>query len=542
MVKLENPIIRGFNPDPSIIRVGEDYYIATSTFEWFPGVMIYHSKNLINWELVACPLNRMSQLDMVGVPDSGGIYAPCLSYDKGVFYLIYTNVHKMGAFKDLDNFLVTTEDILGDWSEPIYLNSTGIDPSLFHDDDGKKWLVNCKHKLTEDGSPVNKIVLQEYSIKEKKLVGERTEIFGGTKLGIVEGAHLYKHGEYYYLLTAEGGTFSGHAVTMCRSKNIKGIYEVDPINPILTSRFDPILSIQSSGHADIVESSNGQWYMVHLGRRPISSRGMSVLGRETCIQKVYWTEDAWLRLENGKNTPETFVEIDGIDDVVQIVTPHYHNDFSKDKLDLSMQTLRIPLDDEVMSLTERKGYLRLTGKNNMASIIRQAHVARRWQSFVFTAETEVEFDPQNERTKAGLTLYYNMDNFLFFNIDRDDDGQKRLSLLLCTGKVPKFFVNPVIIDEDKKIKLKVKVHFDRARFYYSQKQTSDGESIWEDFGGDFECHNLSDEFVISFDKRAFTGAFVGLFCQDSDYLKSKAYFSYFDHKEYGDKSVDKFLM
>src|SRR5699024_740824 len=142
MTMIQNPVLRGFHPDPSIIRVGEDYYIAVSTFEWFPGVLIYHSRDLAHWEFVTAPLNRVSQLDLRGIPNSCGIFAPCLSYSDGIYYLIYTIVKTKGGFHDSDNYLVTTTDIAGEWSEPVYLNSTGFDPSLFHDRDGRKWLVN----------------------------------------------------------------------------------------------------------------------------------------------------------------------------------------------------------------------------------------------------------------------------------------------------------------------------------------------------------------------------------------------------------------
>ena len=182
MKNIINPILKGFNPDPSILRVGDDYYIATSTFEWFPGVQIHHSKDLINWRLIGRPLNRVSQLDMKGANSSEGVWAPCLSYDNGVFYLIYTNVRlwTYAGPRDLDNYLVTTTDIRGDWSEPIYLNSSGFDPSLFHDDDGRKWLVNqlWDHRLGKN--KFAGIVLQEYSPEEKRLVGPTIYLKNGS--------------------------------------------------------------------------------------------------------------------------------------------------------------------------------------------------------------------------------------------------------------------------------------------------------------------------------------------------------------------------
>ena len=232
------PILKGFNPDPSIIRVGDDYYIATSTFEWFSGVQIHHSKDLINWRVISHPLNRVSQLDMRGVPDSCGVWAPCLSYNNGIFYLVYSNVKSFdGVWKDTPNYLVTTDDILGDWSEPIFLNASGFDGSLFHDDDEKYYVsMLVDHR---GGKFFGGIILQKYSDKDKKLIGLVHHIFNGTELGKTEGPHIYKKSAFYYLITAEGGTEYGHAVTMARSKNILGPYGVHPENPIISTRWNP---------------------------------------------------------------------------------------------------------------------------------------------------------------------------------------------------------------------------------------------------------------------------------------------------------------
>ena len=225
-VHIQNPILKGFHPDPSIVRVGDDYYIATSTFEWFPGVRIHHSRDLVNWRLMPPPLRRPSQLNMIGSPDSCGVWAPCLSHDGDQFYLIYTDVKRYGrtsvagaagaSLRDFHNYMVTAKTIDGEWSDPIYLNSSGFDPSLFHDDDGRKWLVNMLWDHRPGRNRFGGIVAQEYSVKDRKLIGERVNIFKGTPLGLTEAPHLYKRGSYYYLITAEGGTNYGHAVTMCR--------------------------------------------------------------------------------------------------------------------------------------------------------------------------------------------------------------------------------------------------------------------------------------------------------------------------------------
>jgi xylan 1,4-beta-xylosidase len=252
---INNPILKGFNPDPSITRVGEDYDIATSTFEWFPGVQIHHSRDLVNWALVARPLNRISQLDMRGVPDSGGVWAPCLSYHEGTFYLVYSNVHSFqGVWKDTPNFLVTTDDILGDWSEPTFLSSTGFDGSLFHDVDGRKYYLSMlvDHRR---GKFFGGVTIQEYVVAQQKLIGTAEHFFPGTELGLTEGPHLYRKDGYYFLITAEGGTEYNHAVSVARSKSLKGPYEVHPDNPLLSARDHPAAPLQKTGHGDMVEGS-----------------------------------------------------------------------------------------------------------------------------------------------------------------------------------------------------------------------------------------------------------------------------------------------
>src|SRR6201999_3011849 len=271
---IQNPILRGFNPDPSILRVGDDYYIATSTFEWYPGVQIHHSRDLANWELVTRPLTRKSQLDMRGDPDSCGVWAPCLSHDGTQFWLVYTDVkRKDGSFKDAHNYIVTAPSIEGPWSDPVYVNSSGFDPSLFHDDDGKKWFVNMLWDHRPGQNRFAGIVAQEYSPREKKLVGERVNIFKDTPLGLTEAPHIYKRDGFYYLLTAEGGTAWNHAVTMARSKNILGPYDLHPDTYILSARNRPDAPLQRAGHADLVETQTGDTYMVYLCGRPLKNRG-----------------------------------------------------------------------------------------------------------------------------------------------------------------------------------------------------------------------------------------------------------------------------
>ncbi len=524
MRRITNPILPGFHPDPSIIRVGDDYYVATSTFEWFPGVQIHHSKDLIHWKLIARPLNRASQLDMRGSLNSGGVWAPCLSYDRGAFYLIYTDVKNKGTiFKDTHNYLVTATAIDGEWSEPVYLNSSGFDPSLFHDDDGRKWLVNVWCDFRKGRNRFGGIVLQEYSPQRQQLIGPVVNIFTGTDLGKTEGPHLYKRDGYYYLLTAEGGTGLGHAVTMARSERITGPYEVDPENPVLTSRHDPTYPLQKAGHGDIVETRNGEWYLVHLCGRPIPSKGRCVLGRETCLQKMAWTEDGWLRLEGGGIKPEISVAAPALPEHPWEPEPS-RDDFDTPVLNVHFQTLRTPLDQDSLSLTERPGYLRLKGRESLGSKYTQSLVARRQQAFRYTASTYLEFEPETFQQMAGLICLYDTQNFYYLYVSRDETLGKCLGILSCQNNS---FDQPldreIALEGWKGCFLRADVDYDRLQFAYSK----DGIQ-WTPLGPVLDASTLSDEFC---QEGQFTGAMVGLCCQDLSGRRQPADFDYFEYLE-----------
>ena len=276
---IRNPVLPGFNPDPSLCRAGDDYYIAVSTFEWYPGVRIHHSRDLVHWRLAAHPLNRPDLLFMAGDPDSAGVWAPCLTYSDGLFWLVYSDVKVVDgdAFKDVANWLTTCDRIDGDWSEPVYLNGTGFDASLFHDDDGKKYLLNMVWDHRPGNHRFGGISLQEYDHASRSLVGRRKIIFPGTDLGLTEAPHLYKWDGMYYLLTAEGGTGYEHAATLARSRTIDSGYEVHPGNPLITSWHDPRNPLQKAGHASIIQAGNGTWYLAHLVGRPLRADARSRL-------------------------------------------------------------------------------------------------------------------------------------------------------------------------------------------------------------------------------------------------------------------------
>jgi xylan 1,4-beta-xylosidase len=533
---IRNPILTGFNPDPSIVRVGDDYYIATSTFEWFPGVQIHHSRDLVHWRLLTRPLRRSSQLTMLGNPDSCGIWAPCLSYADGLFHLIYTDVKRYGrtsqpgasgaSLRDFHNYLVTSSDIDGDWSDPLFLNSSGFDPSLFHDDDGRKYLLNMLWDHRPGRNRFAGIVLQEYSVAKRRLIGDRRVIFSGTPLGLTEAPHLYRRNGYYYLIVAEGGTGWGHAVTMARSRALTGPYELHPDVYILSSRQRPDAALQRAGHADLVETQSGETYMVYLCGRPLRNRGRCTLGRETAIQPMVWSPDQWLRTIDRDGVPTLESPAPGLSGHPFPARPQ-REDFDSTELPIEFQWLRTPWPDEIFSLTARPGHLRLYGRETVGSLFHQALVARRQQAHSFSASTSVDVNPQHFQQAAGLICYYNSSKFHYFYISHDDLIGRHVCVMSCLPDQVQSdaFSPPVPIKSGVRIHIRVEVDCERLQFAYRLE----GED-WRWLPQIFDASILSDEATAP-GLPNFTGAFVGVCCQDSAGTRMPADFDYFEYAE-----------
>jgi len=527
MPLVRNPILPGFNPDPSVLRVGDDYYIATSTFEWYPGVQIHHSRDLANWELVTRPLTRKSQLDMRGDPDSCGVWAPCLTHDGEKFWLVYTDVkRKDGSFKDAHNYIVSAPTIEGPWSDPFYINSSGFDPSLFHDDDGRKWFVNMLWDHRRRPLLFEGIALQEFDPKAGKLVGPRKNIYQGTDLALVEGPHMYKRNGWYYLLTAEGGTGYEHACTFARSRNIWGPYETHPQQYVLTSKDHPNAALQRAGHGDIVDTPDGRTYLVHLTGRPTTQLRRCVLGRETGIQEAYWGDDDWLYVKNGP-VPSLFVDLPAArDDSPYWAEQRYtfeaglHKDF---------QWLRTPETERIFN-TEG-GKLTLIGRESVGSWFEQALVARRQTHFSYDAETVIDFSPSDERQFAGLTAYYCRYNFFYLTVTAHSDGQRELLIMASEASFPigglRFpFPEAVQIPNEGKVRLAVSVRGKALQFYYALE----GEGELKEVGPVFDASIVSDECGGHQLHGSFTGAFVGVAASDLNGTAAEASFDYFVYK------------
>jgi xylan 1,4-beta-xylosidase len=517
---IQNPILPGFNADPSICRVGTDYYIATSTFEWYPGVQIHKSTDLVNWELVSRPLNRKALLDMRGNPDSCGIWAPCLSYAEDKFWLVYTDVKRLdGAFKDAPNYITCCETIDGEWRDPWYINSSGFDPSLFHDDDGRKYFMNMQWNHRGKGTGGNPkhasfdgILLQEWS-PEKGLFGPVHNIYDGTNRGLTEAPHIFKRNGYYYLTTAEGGTGYEHAITLARSKDIWGPYEDHPQKYLMTTASAPDHPIQRTGHGQYVETPDGEVYHTFLMGRSIKGPNgegrFCPLGRETGIEKCVWREDDWLYLEAGGLLPRT--QVPAPSNVEKRAIAPSETDFSQGALPDEFQWLRHPDPERLFRLEDN--VLVLIGRESAGSWFEQSLVARRQEHLKYNAETTLEFEPENYQQAAGLTTYYNRGKFHMLLLTHEPDMGRALTLMSCAGDYPDgaltFWLEGPQAVKSADIDMRVEVDHASQQFFWRYK----GGEKWHAIGPQLDASIISDEGGRG-EHASFTGAFVGMFAMD----------------------------
>ncbi|MBX2823127.1 MAG: glycoside hydrolase family 43 protein [Gammaproteobacteria bacterium] len=533
-----NPVLPGFNPDPSFLRVGEDYYLATSTFEWYPGVQIHHSTDLQNWTLVARPLNRAALLDMRGNPDSCGVWAPCLSYADDQFWLVYTNMRRLdGAFKDSPNYITTCKTIDGTWSDPVYVNNSGFDPSLFHDDDGRKYFINQQWNHRGEGTGGNPkqssfdgILLQLWE-PERGLIGEQSNIYPGTSRGLVEAPHLFKRNGWYYLTVAEGGTGYEHAVTMARSRDIRGPYETHPDLHLMCAADAPDHPIQRTGHGQYVETHWGDVYHSFLMGRPLSGP-YCPMGRESGLERCVWKEDDWLYLENDGLLAREFVPSPR----TALGSPvarcereplRRHYTFTGDTLPVDFQWLRTPFPERIFRVGE--GALTLIGRESVGSWFEQSLVARRQEHFAYHALTTVEFAPQNYQQAAGLVTYYNRTKFHALLVTFEPGVGRSLTILSCPGDYPDgaldYPLEKPLPVPDGPIELSVDVDHASQLFYWRAPG-----SDWQSIGPALDASCISDEGGRG-EHASFTGAFCGMIAFDLTGQGREARFTEFSYLE-----------
>lgn len=420
----QNPIIPGFNPDPSICRVGDTFYLVTSSFEFFPGVPIYQSNDLVHWEQIGHCLTRKSQLPLEKCHNMGGIFAPTIRWHQGLFYMITTNVTAGG------HFYVTTENPSGEWSEPIWVDAPGIDPSLFFDEDGQTYFLCTCDKTGENG-----IHMARIDVATGKLLEPLRLIWTGTGGRYPEGPHLYFVQGMYYLMIAEGGTEYGHYVVISRSHSPWGPFENCPKNPILTHRDAPQNPIQGTGHADMVQAPDGSWWMVFLAMREASTifwERFILLGRETFLTPMTWDDAGW-PVVNGGEPVQIEMPLPALCNASSSVSA-IADDFQEAKLNAHWNFLRNPVA-ESWSLTERPGYLRLNGlATKLGDQDAIALLCRRQEQLLFQAQTQMEFQPQQDGEEAGLVIYLDDTHHYALLVVRRN-GENRLILRRVIGDI-----------------------------------------------------------------------------------------------------------
>ncbi len=408
MRKVCNPIISGFYPDPSICRVGDDYYLVNSSFAYFPGIPVFHSRDLEHWNQIGNAIDRTDQIKLDKCLVSQGIYAPTIRYHKGLFYIITTNVPDGG------NFIVTAEDPAGPWSDAYMLGDAapGIDPSLFFDEDDKCYYIGTRPNSEGEKYFGNwEIYIQEVDLTQMKLTGQSSSVWQGAMRNAYwpEGPHLYKKEGYYYILTAEGGTERNHSIMVARSKSILGPYEGDPKNPILTHRhLGKDYPVQCVGHGDLVQTQEEKWYMVMLGMRPC--KGFTSLGRETFLAKVNW-EEGWPVVNQGIGKLEEYVTFpDRLIEISNKVEKEVYG-FRNGILTQNLVSLRGGLC--AAELNERSGWVRLyAGSRSFSDICPVSMIGVRQKGYHYCVSTKMEFEPETEGEKAGLVLFQNEESNL----------------------------------------------------------------------------------------------------------------------------------
>jgi alpha-N-arabinofuranosidase len=522
-----NPILPGAYPDPSICRVGEDFYLVNSSFEYFPGLPIHHSKDLVNWELIGYGLHRPEQasgaVNLVDVQQDGGIHAPTLRYHEGTFYLITTNVYSPadpGKPTEMVNFILTARHPAGPWSDPhVIEGAPGIDPDLFFDDDGKTYFVGTHDVGKPETNGIGEIWIQELDLVNWKLVGTRHSVWRGACGGCcVEGPHLYKEHGKYYLLIAEGGTSHYHAVMMAASENIYGPYESNPRNPILTSRH---LSknnwVTSTGHADMVELQDGRWYMVALSTRN-ELQGHSNMGRETHLVPLTW-EPATLRWEEVR--PGVWEPLDYLWPVAAPETgkverytalpfadrPQYKKDafldnFNSGSLNLEWNFRRVPANT-MYSLTAKPNYLRILLQPETISMRGRSSlmgIRQKESDFEYTAE--LNFSPRQDGEEAGISHFQKDDNYINFTVSREE-GKNILQLVVKEReKASELVAKKPLEDYRGNIRLQLISKGDRYTYQYSL----DGGQTFTVFT------QIPARYLLS---NGYTGAYLGLYASSN---------------------------
>lgn len=495
--QFRNPVLPGFHPDPSIVRVGDDFYAVTSTFSWFPGLPILHSTDLVNWRQIGNAIDRPAQLDFSGIGTNRGLFAPAITHHDGKFWIVNTCIECGG------NFVITATDPAGPWSDPAWLDFGGIDPSLFFDADGTAWIV---YNDAPPGEPEYEghraLWMQQFDSAAMKVLPRRTLLVDkgvdpATKPIWAEGPHIYKVGDWYYLLTAEGGTADQHSQTIYRAPTATGPYTPGPFNPILTQRDLPAGRpdrVEATGHADIVELDDGTWWGVFLATRPFAGQS-TLLGRETFLLPLRW-QDGWPRfLDRQEAVPMMLAKPD------LPASPASEWTDWREEFDGALSDewigLRTPAKAPQWSVEE--GALRvIAGSAAAGSLGKPAFTGRRLRHHSAEITTRLTFTPERASDFAGLLAFMDESHFLAA-------GKERGRMVVRLRNSADQSASGVIVAEaplttDAPIELKLALDGGSARVFWRAA----GDSAWQPVGAAINVEPLASVYA-----GLFTGLVVG---------------------------------
>ena len=502
MNTLTNPLLSGFYPDPTVCKKGDDYYMVTSSFEYFPGVPIFHSRDFVHWHQIGHALTRKSQVDLTEINPSRGIFASTIRFHEpsNRFYICTTLVGN-APYKDNINFYIWAEDPKGPWSEPIIVKEAeGIDPSLLFDGEKAYYVGNMRPFPDQPACEARYIWAQELDLEHGTLIGERSILLkdGAFHDAVApEGPHLYHIGNWYYLIIAEGGTDHNHSATIFRSHNALGPYESNPRNPLITHRnLRHDYPINSTGHADLIQLADGSWWAVLLASRP-DGGDFRNLGRETFAVPVIW-EDEWPvfspqtgRVEFSYPAPD--------------LTPHLWSQpsacdhFDGPELPLHWNILRTP-DHPFYSLTDNPGYLRLSLlPETLSDIASPSFVGRRQQHMDCDISTKFFFQPATPGESAGMTIFYNNLNYYTLLLTMEDSNTTSLTLTCCEKGISTVLKSQPI--SQNPLFLKAEIRHQKIQFLYRSSSES-----WISLGEPVSGTMLNKE-----NGGGFTGTYLGMY-------------------------------
>jgi alpha-N-arabinofuranosidase len=509
-----NPINSGFYPDPSIVRAGDDYYMIHSSFSYFPGIPIFHSKDLVNWEQIGHVLDRPSQLQVDGLAISEGVFAATIEYHEGTFYVINTIVGGGG------NFIVTTDDPAGDWSDPMWLNNVyGIDPSLFFDDDGTTYILNNDGP---EGEPLYEghraIWIRPYDLEENQPTGEaKVLVNGGVDISEqpiwIEGPHMMKVNGDYILHNAEGGTGPQHSQVVFKGDDPMGPFTPWDQNPILTQRHispNREFAVEYVGHADMVKTQNDEWWAVFLGVRPYDGSHFNT-GRETFLLPVTWTEDNWPTILEGDETVPVKLNRPVLPLSEEPVPPNNGNftftdEFDSPELADYWTIIRTPQlewwnisDDGHLQMESRSEIISGTGNPSF--------IGKRQKNAYATVSTKMTFDPEVEGNVAGLVAFQGQNHYYLLGVTANEEGQKEIYLEKSEGDQKEIIASEVIEENpDNVYYLQIEARGAEYDFSYGLSE-DDWQSLYRGADGTILSTNKAGGFV---------GTVIGMYAYTPD--------------------------